>query len=83
MQLWFYFNFYNAVSSCESRDFLDPGGLARPPGAQKLQDSLPLLSKVLADLLVTIGVFTSRHIVQAGPRQGQKLVGGLLPTSEA
>ena len=39
------------VSPCESQDFLDPGGLARPPGPQKFQDTLPFLSKVLPDLL--------------------------------
>ena len=46
---------------------------------KKFQDPLPFLSKVLLDLLVTTGVLAGRHVVQAGLRQSQKSVRGLLP----
>ena len=48
------------VLPCESQDFLDPGGLARPPGPQKFQDALPFLSKVPPDMLY----------LQAGTKSG-------------
>ena len=72
------------VSSCESPNFVRlQWGYLGLQGLKKFQDPLPFLSKVPLDLLVMIGVFTSRHIAQAEPRQGQKLVGGLSATSEA
>ena len=59
---------------------LDPRGLARPPGASEIPRPTPfLILDLLLDLLVTIDVFASRHIVQARSRQAQKLVRGLLP----
>ena len=38
-----------------SQDFLDPGGLARPPGPPEFQDALPFLSEVPADLSLQAG----------------------------
>ena len=64
MQLWFSFNFYNAVSPCESR-FSRPweaGQASRGPGNSR---KLLLLSKVLLDILVVICVPASRHVIQA------------------
>ena len=49
------------VSPCESQGFLNPGGLARAPGAQELQDPLPFLSEVPPDLMC----------LQAGTESGQ------------
>ena len=48
----------------ESQDFLDPRGAGRDP--------LPLSSKVPLDLLVTVAVFASRLVLQAGSEVSQR-----------
>ena len=67
MQWWFFFNFYNVVcfTSWVTRFSETP---ERPglQGLKEIQDPFALWSKVPLGFLVTIGVFASRHVVQAG-----------------
>ena len=66
MQLWFSFTFYIVVFHLVSHEiFQTPGSWAELQGLKKVQAPCPFLSKVPLDLLVTICVFASRHIVQA------------------
>ena len=62
------------VSPCESRDFPDPRELARTPGAQENPSPMPFLIQSAPYLLVTIGVFASRHIAQARSEVSQRPV---------
>ena len=54
------------------------GGWPGLQGLKKIQDPLSVLSKILLDLLVTTGVFASRHVVQAGSEVSRKLALPLL-----
>ena len=66
MQLWFSFTFYIVVFHLVSHEiFQTPGSWPELQGLKKIQAAFPFLSKVPLDLLVTICVFASRHIVQA------------------
>ena len=73
MQFWFSLAFTMLfVSPCESRDFPDPRDWLELQGLKKIQAPFPFLSKVPLDLLVTICVFASRHIIQARSEVSQR-----------
>ena len=52
--------------------FQTPGSCPELQGLKKIQAPFPFLSKVPLDLLVTICVFASRHIVQARSEVSQR-----------
>ena len=68
MKWWFFLNFYNVVcfTSWVTRFSETPGSRPGLQGLKEIQDPFPLWSKVPLGFLVTIGVFASRHVVQAG-----------------
>lgn len=79
MQLWFFFLQGCCFPLVSQNISLGPGGWRGCLDPQGLRDykPTPLLSQVLVDLLVTVGVFTSRHVVQGGSGRsagGQGLV---------
>ena len=54
------------VSPLTHEIFQTAGSWPELQGLKKIQAPFPFLSKVPLDLLVTICVFASRHIIQAG-----------------